>query len=420
MGFSSMHVTGYKALDARAPRAITPHRFQRNLHRHWRRSGFVFLLGALIALAGCTRVNSILGRDDNSQTPSPLPTITNPINVQTLWSKSATRGARSHYLKLVPAVSETHIFAAGFRGELTALDLLTGDERWAVDTGLAISGGLGQGDGIVLLGTEEGEVAAYDAQNGDHLWTAKVSSEVLAAPQIAQDMVVVRTIDGKVFGLRASDGSAAWAYDRNVPTLSLRGTSPPVVHGGLAISGFDGGRLVALNISDGSTDWETRITVPSGRTDLQRIVDVDAEPVVRDGVVYAVTFQGRVVAVDITTGKTVWRRNMSSHSGLAAGEAQLFVADAEDTVWSLSRDTSSSLWRQEKLKARKLGPPAIFKDYVLLGDFEGYVHWLSASTGEILGRVQVDDDQILVKPIVVGDIVYVLGNGGTLAAYTLP
>ena len=378
------------------------------------------VLIVVLAGSGCAKIRGITGSDDNATPPSPLPSIATPLAIQTRWSRTPTGGARSLYLKLVPAVSEKRIFVAGFRGELSALDLKSGEEIWSKDTKLKISGGPGYGEGLVLVGTEEGEVAAFKALDGAKVWQTRVSSEVLAAPQADRRIVVVRTVDGKVFGLRADDGKATWVYDRSVPALSLRGTSAPVLTGNAAIAGFDSGRIVSIGIDDGRELWESRVSAPTGRTELQRLVDIDAEPVVQDDVLYVVTYQGRVVAMDRDSGDILWRREMSSHSGLAVDHQRVYVTDTEGVIWAVSRDTAATLWRQEKLAARRLGTPAVFQDYLLLGDFEGYVHWISTETGELRGRARIDDDGVLVRPVVVGDVVYVLGNGGTLAALQLP
>lgn len=358
--------------------------------------------------------------DDITTPPSPLPKLAASLEIRTLWSRSVTSGARSHYLKLVPAPAQDRIFVAGFRGELSAQSLDNGDTLWSTRTRLRISGGPGQGEGLVVVGTEEGEVAAYAAADGKSLWKAQLTSEVLAPPQISDGVVVARTVDGRLFGLRVSNGEVMWVYDRSVPSLSLRGTSAPALGEGLAICGFDSGRIVAVGLQDGNEVWEARASIPSGRTELQRLVDVDAEPVIADGVTYAVTFQGRLAAIDLASGDTLWRREMSSHSGLALDERRVFVSDTEGIIWAVSRDTSATLWRQESLKGREIGVPAIYKGYLLVGDFEGYVHWLDAANGEILGRVQVDGEGVFVRPVIADDAVYVLGSGGVLAALSAP
>ena len=381
---------------------------------------FTFLL-TFVVLTGCAQVSGLLNRTkDNAIPPNPLPTLRIPFEIRTLWSHAVTDGARTHHLKLVPAIGENRVFVAGFRGKLNALALDSGRRLWSVNTQFRISGGTGYGEGLVVVGTEEGEVVAFSDVDGKLAWKSQLTSEILAPPQVADGIAVVRTTDGRLFGLHMKNGEALWVYDSPVPSLSLRGTSAPALNRYLAICGFDSGRVVAVGLKDGREIWEARASIPVGRTELQRMVDVDAEPVIADGVVYTVTYQGRLAAIDLDTGNILWRRDMSSHSGLTLDEQRIFVSDTEDFIWALSRETGATLWRQEKLRGRKVGAPAVFQKHILIGDSEGYVHWIDTATGEIVGRTHVDEKGIFVRPVVAGDTVIVLGNGGQLAALVPP
>ncbi|HSS65607.1 MAG TPA: outer membrane protein assembly factor BamB, partial [Gammaproteobacteria bacterium] len=274
----------------------------------------------------------------------------------------------------------------------------------------------GGGEGLVLVGSSDGEVVALSAETGEERWRTRVTSEVLAPPVGANGVVVTRTADGKLFGLSVSDGSQLWVYDRSVPVLTLRGTSMPVLVSGAAVSGFDSGQLAAVSLENGQTLWESRIATPRGRSELERLVDIDADPLVADGVVYAVTFQGRIAALDLFSGNLIWQRDMSSYAGLGLHNEIIYVTDADSFVWALDRRNSASLWRQDKLKGRQLTAPLGFERYVVVGDFEGYVHWLSREDGRMLARVRVDRSGILAAPVAYRDIVFIYGKGGTLTA----
>ena len=267
-----------------------------------------------------------------------------------------------------------------------------------------------------MVGTLDGEVLAIDADSGELAWRQRVSSEVLAAPAVASGVVVVRTQDGKLVGLAATDGTRLWVYDRAVPALSLRGTSSPVTSAGAVIAGLDNGLLVALALKDGALLWESRIATPRGRSELERLVDIDGDPVVADGVIYVVTYQGRVAAVERAGGRVQWRRDMSSYVGLDVATRSLFITDDESLVWSIDRDNSASVWRQDKLARRALTPPTEFGPHVAVGDFEGYVHLLDRDDGRLAGRVRVDGDGLASAPVVAGDLLLVYGRGGTLTA----
>ena len=252
---------------------------------------FQIIIIASFYLAGCTAVESVTdwvgggGDEDNTQAPTPLTDINTRAEILELWERDVGKGSDDQYLKLSPAISDDKIFVADNNGEIKAIEATSGKVIWNRDIDKKISGGPGANNGLVLAGTSEGDVIAVNSETGDILWQAKVSSEILAAPQTDNNIVVVRTIDGKIFGLSATDGAKLWIYDRTVPALTLRGTSAPVIAEGLVIAGFDGGRMAAIELETGRLIWETRIAIGSGRSELERMVDIDAEPLVIDGII---------------------------------------------------------------------------------------------------------------------------------------
>jgi len=370
----------------------------------------------LVMLGGCSSFGNPFSDKSNVEPPEPLTELASGVRASTVWSRNVGASAGERYLRLRPAVGDGTVYAAERDGDVAAYDVLTGEERWETSTDAPISGGPGLGEGLVIVGTSDGEVLALAADSGELAWRRRVSSEVLAAPTASQGVVVVRTQDGKLVGMKAADGDRLWVYDRAVPALSLRGTSAPVIAGSSVVAGFDSGLLVALALADGALLWESRIATPSGRSELERLVDIDADPVVADGYVYVVTYQGRIAAVDRVTGDVAWRRDMSSHAGLGVDGANLYVTDSESFVWSLDRNSSASVWRQDKLARRALTPPAAFGRYVAVGDFEGYVHFLDREDGRQIARVSVDGDGVAAAPVAVDDLLLVYGRGGTLSA----
>lgn len=320
------------------------------------------------------------------------------------------------FLKLRPAIAGERVYAATRDGSVSAFDARTGEPVWETDTDLPLSGGPGIGDGLVLVGTSDGDVLALGENDGAINWRARVSSEVLSAPQAKGGIVVVRTTDGKLFGLSSDDGTRLWVYDRTAPVLTLRGTSSPALVEGAAVAGFDGGQMVAVALSNGQPLWETRVAVPRGRTELERMVDIDADPIIVDNAVYAVTYQGQIAALELFSGQVIWRRDMSSHAGLGVGPENVYVTDDASHVWALNRNNSASMWRQAKLEARRVSPPAVFDRYVVVGDYEGYVHWLRKDDGQFVARVRIDNDSIIAAPVATAFAVYVLDSGGELAA----
>ena len=371
-------------------------------------------------LSGCSFMSSMIGSDDNTEPPAELETLENPVALRRLWSTSIGVGYDSQFVRLIPAVSGERVLAADRRGRVAAYDAGSGKELWETRTDAPVSAGPGVGEDMVLVGTSDARILAIGLENGELLWEANVSSEVLSVPQIDRGVVVVQSVDGNVTGLDAIDGRQLWIYDRDVPVLTLRGTSTPAVGYGAVIAGFASGKVAALTIDQGIVAWETNVAVPKGRSEIERMVDVDGDPVILGSAVYVATYQGRVAVIDAQSGNLGWTRDMSSHAGLGVDFSQVYITDQESNVWALTRDSGGSVWKQDKLLNRTLTAPTPYKNYVAVGDFEGYVHLLSRYDGTIAARVKIDSKGVSARPLVVDDIMYVYGNSGTLAAYSVP
>lgn len=374
----------------------------------------------IMVLPGCSWITGFLGGEDNSEPPVPLAKLEDPLPLRKLWSKGIGVGYEKQFLKLLPATAEGQILIADRKGRVLAVDALTGKENWEVKTGVPVSAGPGAGEGLVLLGTSNAEVVALDATDGSKRWTAAVSSEVLAVPQIDLGRVIVQSVDGNVTALDADTGAQLWVYDRSVPVLTLRGTSTPAVEHGLVVAGFANGKLVALSAEKGFVGWETNIAIPQGRTELERIVDIDGDPVIVGTAVYVTTYQGRIAVINLQNGNPGWQRDMSSYVSLGVDFSQVYVTDADSHVWALSRSTGATVWQMKDLAYRRLTAPVPFEDYITVGDYDGYLHLLSRYDGRIVARVRVDSDAIRARPLVVDDILYIYSSDGKLAAYTLP
>ncbi len=376
----------------------------------------------LSLLAGCGAGDAIKkimgGANDNAEPPTPLVDIVATAELKKVWSQNIVKGTDELFIKLAPVILDDRIFIADTRGDVAALHADTGKKVWRIDTDLPITGGPGADENLVLVGSSEGDVLALANETGDEIWHTKVSSEILSSPREADGVVVIRTIDGKIFALDATNGDRLWIYDRTVPTLTLRGTSTPVISHGLVIVGFDGGRVTALELKAGKLIWETKVAISRGRSELERMVDIDSQPLVIGDTIYVTTFQANVTALSLDSGQVLWQRDISSHSELGADDENLYLTDQEGNVWAIDRFSGTSVWKQEKLAHRKVTGPAILGDKVIVGDFEGYLHWLDKSTGDLAARIEVEDDPILTKPIVSNDILFAYSSGGRLAAYT--
>jgi outer membrane protein assembly factor BamB len=388
----------------------------------------VILLG--LAVSGCEGtlskvtdsldgVMGLFGDHDTSEPPAPLPEKPPELQIQTLWQSDVGDGYEERHVRLVPAVYDDTVFAADRNGLVEARDAQTGELIWEVETELPLSAGPEVHYGLVVLGTSDAEVVALNADDGESLWTVEVSSEVLALPRAAQGIIVIRTIDGRIIGLDERSGAELWSYERGVPTLSLRGTSAPAIADDRVIAGYASGKLVALRLKDGKVEWEASIALPQGRSELDRLVDIDTDPIIIDDVIYLSSFQAGLFAVSIHDGEILWqRRNLSSFAGMNADWRYLYVTDVNSDVWAVDQRSSSALWKQDQLHKRRLTAPVIHKEFVVVGDFEGYLHWLSQDDGHLVGRIQIGSDPIEAAPVVVDDVLYVYGKGGALAAVT--
>jgi outer membrane protein assembly factor BamB len=364
----------------------------------------VLLLSAL-ALSACTSMTDLkddlserlFGRESN-ETPSELNEIKTTAQVKVLWSAHI---GDSLDADLTTVLDNGFIYAASGNGELAKLSVADGKEVWRINTGESISGGVGLGGNLLLLGTAKGYVLAYDL-SGKLLWKSKVSSQVLSAPKVGYDVVVVRCGDSRIYGLNVADGSRKWVYERATPALSLRSSAGVAVDGGAAYAGFAGGKLIALRVEDGKVIWEVSVAQPKGTTEIERIADITSLPVVDGSLVYAVAYQGKIAAVDRANGRIVWSRDISSYTGLNAEDAKVYVAHANSAIYALDISTGKTFWRQADLKQRRVTAPLPMGSLIAFGDVEGYVHFLSREDGSFSARLQTENAAIMPQMLAVG------------------
>lgn len=314
-------------------------------------------------------------------------------------------------------MSDGKLFVADLKGKVLAIDQMTGELIWEVKTELPISGGLEVGYEHVFFGTTDADVVALKLNDGDTAWTSQVSSEVLSTPRFSDGLLVVRSVDGAVNTLDAANGEERWSYIRDVPALSLRGTSSPVVKSGGVICGYANGKLVVLRLKDGLQIWETSVAVARGRGALSRMVDVDSDPLAGERYIYAATFNGGVVAVDVRSGQIVWRRSeMSSYKKMIADWVSIYVVDVNNHLWSADQNDGSINWLQDSLEHRQLTPLTQAGDYLLTADYEGYLHVINSTDGALVGRLRVSDVAISTAPIIDDGLIYVQDIEGVITA----
>jgi outer membrane protein assembly factor BamB len=379
------------------------------------------LLLVVLMLSGCGAVKSLLEEDVYEAPPSELTEFTPEFEVKSAWTAQAGDGADETNNDLGAWWYNGQIFAVDYEGEVSAFNAESGRQQWEMDLDVNVITGAGAGMEMALVGTQKGELIALNHADGKELWRTRLTSEILARPTAAEGIVVARTADGRVSGLSAETGAVQWSYQRAVPLLSLRGAGAPVIAGEQVIAGYDNGKLVSLSVNDGKVIWEKSVAVPRGRTELDRLVDIDADPVVINDTVYAVSYQGNLSGVDLASGQTLWSREMSSQIGLAPayGEA-VYVTDDEGNVWAVQDGSGDALWRQTRLVRRGVTAPAIAGDYVVVGDFEGYLHWIARNDGRFVARQHITDAAIRSQPLVINGVIYVTAVDGTIAAVKVP
>ncbi len=373
---------------------------------------FISLLILALGLQAC-------GSNDTTEPPSPLVNFEPEAKFIKLWSTDTGTGADKYLLKLKPYLNGDVLYVADHDGLLSAINRANGKRIWRVETGLAVSAGVGGGDGMLILGSSNGEIVAYAEKDGREAWRGKMSSLMLSVPAVEMGAVVARTVDGSLEAFAAATGAKLWSYKYNVPALSLHGTSSPVLVSGGVLSGMDNGRLSALALRDGRLLWETPVAIPGGRSELSRMVDVDIPILVDRGLIYAGSYQGRVVAISIEGGQIVWASNNSVYNEMSMDTNHLYVADENGHIWSLERMVGATVWTQDKLHARPVSGTALLGRAVLVGDFEGYVHALDISDGRFIARYKTSDAGINVPPLVVEDTAYILSRDGELTALQL-
>ncbi len=372
-------------------------------------AGIALLLGGL---AACSTDK------DNSEPPAPLTSISESIPLELDWKTDTRASANAAAYRLRPLVVGDHVYSIDTAGVISRVDAASGRRQWRFETGLAAIAGPGGTGELIVVTSRDGEVAAYrpSAKGLEPVWQTRVSSEVRAAPVVDRGQVFVRSVDGHLRSLSAVDGAQQWMVAHRVPALSLTGNSEPLVQGERVFSGFDDGKLLAVDRTTGQTVWESTISQPRGRTEVERLVDVDGNFVIRDGVIYVATFQGRLAAVQAVSGDLLWSRPFSSYQAIAIDDQAIYLSADDSDIWAIDRRTGAAFWKQDVLHARRVTAPAIVGERLVVADYEGYLHWFEKASGRLVGRIRTGDARSYVQPLVWRDRVLSLDMFGLLAS----
>ncbi|MFP4207653.1 MAG: outer membrane protein assembly factor BamB [Wenzhouxiangella sp.] len=376
------------------------------------------LLVALVALlAGCQTVGGWFSGDDAAQAPAALVEFVPTATPQRIWTADVGRGTGRSRPGLRPVYDRQEVWVGDYRGRISVLDADSGRASRRFDTDLNLSAGPRLEENRAYWGTFDGELVAMDRADGSILWRAQLSSEVLAMPVIQDGVIVVRCVDGRVFGLDRQSGARLWVHDRSVPLLSLRGSSDPLGRAGQVFVGHEDGAVSALRAADGSLLWDQRVSVPEGRTELDRLSDIDGPMAIVGSELYVVTYKGQLAGIALDSGRVLWTKDIASHLGVSLQRTQLAVADRDDAVWLVDRRNGATLWRDDRLARREITRPVFFGAFLVTVDQEGYMHWYDAERGEFAARTRIGGKAPVTAPLVVGNTLYVLDVDGTLTAW---
>jgi outer membrane protein assembly factor BamB len=374
---------------------------------------FLALGVAAIVLAGC----GIFGDKDEELPPAELLKFKQTMNLKKVWSAKLGKGSELLRLSLIPVGDGVRIYAASQDGVVSAFDPDSGKLRWRTELQVSLSAGPGVGEDLAVVAGRDGDVVALNIADGSERWRTNVIGESLAVPLVTASGVVIYTIDGRLRMLSLFDGAERWAVEQDLPILTLRGSASPIAVGSTIMVGFDNGRLVAVDLDTGNTEWEAMLSPPSGRSDLERLADVDGRLQAVGQDVYASGYQGRIASLASESGQVLWAREISSYVGIGADWSNIYVAAADGEIIALLRRNGSDVWRTDALLRREPTAPTSFELTVAIGDFDGYVHFFSNVDGRPVARVRVGKGKISGEPVVIGKRLYVQSESGVMDVF---
>ncbi|MFQ3188651.1 MAG: outer membrane protein assembly factor BamB [Gammaproteobacteria bacterium] len=372
------------------------------------------LLGAslIVILAAC-------GSPDNSEPPAPLTDINNGLRFDQIWTIKTGAGISAGSYNRQPLLVGDEIFTVDIDGLIKNIDAESGKLKWDFETGIESITGLFGNNKIIVASSRNGELNIYDRtdNNLNLRWSARLKGEIRSAPVTNADSLFIRTVDGRLSSISKADGSIQWTVSHLVPALSLTGNSAPILHNELVIAGFDDGKLAAFDQTNGQVVWEITVSQPTGRSEIERLVDVDGQFILSDGVIYVSSYQGRIAAIQAIDGEELWSRKFSSFNAMSIDADAIYISSDSSHLWSIDRRTGSALWKQDILHARKISAPLLFKDKIIVGDFDGHVHWFNQSDGALIGRLRPSYKRHYSRPFQWDNKIFAMDSDGILSSF---
>jgi outer membrane protein assembly factor BamB len=372
------------------------------------------LLGAslIVLLAAC-------GSPDNSEPPAPLTDINNGLRFDQIWTIKTGAGISAGSYNRQPLLVGDEIFTVDIDGLIKNIDAESGKLKWDFETGIESITGLFGNNKIIVASSRNGELNIYDRtdNNLNLRWSARLKGEIRSPPVTNADSLFIRTVDGRLSSISKADGSIQWTVSHLVPALSLTGNSAPILHNELVIAGFDDGKLAAFDQTNGQVVWEITVSQPTGRSEIERLVDVDGQFILGDGVIYVSSYQGRIAAIQAIDGEELWSRKFSSFNAMSIDADAIYISSDSSHLWSIDRRTGSALWKQDILHARKISAPLLFKDKIIVGDFDGHVHWFNQSDGALIGRLRPSYKRHYSRPFQWDNKIFAMDSDGILSSF---
>ena len=374
----------------------------------------ITLIGCII-IGGCTFFQD----KDEEILPAELIRFEEKIKIKQIWKTKIGKGSEFLHLSLLPNGDKKRVFLASHDGRVAAFQSKDGAKEWGIELGTELTSGPSYGNDRVVVVSKNGELICLRDDDGSEVWRVKIKGESIAIPLIRNDSITVLTIDGQLRNFSIFDGAERWMTNQDMPSLTLRGASSPIGIGNNAIAGFDNGRLIPVNIDSGVVQWESMLSPPSGKTDLERLTDIDGVIKSMGQDIYAVGYQSQVASIAAESGQILWAKELSSNAGVAMDEELLYaVTDTGDLV-GMNRFDGSEVWRKEILLRREITAPTKFKSTVVVGDFEGYLHFFDHKTGELVSRKRVGKGAISGSAVVIDDYLYVQNESSEMAVFSI-
>ncbi len=372
----------------------------------------ILFLISLVFITSCKN-----NKKEKKYEPIEIVDVVQQGQFKTLWTKEIDDGEKAYGYQLIPNFDDTDVYIAGQEGTVIKLNATSGAQDWTLNLGRELSAGPGVGNDILVVGTPEGSVIALDKSNGTQLWDVRLSSEILSPPIVDNDQVIVRAQDGRVYALDASNGKRNWLFDTNIPGLTLRGNSKPVVKAGRVYIGFDNGKVAAIKQESGDVIWSQNVIETDGKTELARIVDIDGDMALIATDLYLSSAIGKTIAVATESGRVMWEADNGSAKGVTASRNNLYLLDLESNVYALNRTTGSEEWNTTEFKYRNTTKPVFYLGDVIVGDYEGYIHVLNGENGETLARVRMGKSEFYSHPVGNGSMLIAYNKDGTITAF---